>query len=423
MLDIMKHRAPDGSQYNYSPNFTIGMGRLAIIDLESPDLFPIVDGKYTLSFNGEIFNYLELKKELEDLGHDFRTKSDSEVLLKAYQEWGTGMFDKLNGMFAFAIHDGESILLARDLAGEKPLYFCEDPFEFASEAKALKRNDWKELSAGGCLQYDIARKTITTFHWWQLEEVEIKNPEEELEILFEDAIKIRTRSDVPYGLYYSGGVDSSLIAAFHNFEHKFTYKDGNYKKEFENVFEKIVWHLDYPIQHFSAFGLWKLAEETRSKGVKVILSGEGADELFGGYIRYLPEALYEQAQNKFPSYKTMFPVVERLHRKRWREFRGNLQELLRMADRMSSAFGIETRCPFLDKRIVNFAFSLPMKYIIDGFDTKVILKRILKKRNPDWQDFEKTGLYVSVNKWFGVTDPYDKTQYITRQKEICKKFR
>jgi len=420
MLLMMKHRAPDGMSIIEQEGFYIGMGRLAIIDLKSTGLSPYEEDGFVLSFNGEIYNYIELREELGKLGWDFRTGSDIEVCLKAYRQWGPDCLQKFNGMFAFTVIHNEMIFLARDIAGEKPLYYDLDRdhnFSFASEAKALGLS-CLELPPAHYATYQLNSSNGLEFHkYWEPEKIEISDPERELEVLLEDAVKIRTQSDVPYGLYLSGGVDSTLISTFHNFEHTFTYQDKDYQEEFLEKFPKILWHLDYPISSFSAFGLYKLAEEA-SKKVKVVLSGEGADELFGGYVRYIQPHFNSLAQKKFPSYRSMFQPAKNVQQSGLEEFNGNLRELLRMGDRMASAFSIENRCPFLDKRIINFAFSLPEEYKINGLNTKVILNRILKKRKPDYKEIEKQGMYCSVNNWLGESDPLDKKMYTTYQHEI-----
>lgn len=398
MLQTMKHRAPDDEGVVNIGKYEIGMGRLAVIDLRSGGLCPFQDDEITLAFNGEIYNYIELREELRD-SYEFKTDSDTEVLAAAYRKWGIGCLDKLNGMFAFAIFDGEQIVLARDIAGEKPLYYDTNPFRFASEAKAL---NWrcKSLPPASYLVYKNGAVRIQ--RWWEPPvnaKLNLDRAEEMLERLLEDSIKLRTRSDVPYGLYLSGGVDSTLISTFHKFDHTFTYtSDDSQKEEFLWVLPKIVWHLDYPVKSFSAFGLWKLAEQAHKAGVKVVLSGEGADELFGGYVRYLPNAFNYHARRDYPSYTGLFPYHgdEGLA-----EFYGNLRELLRMGDRMAGAWGIENRCPFLDKRIIEFAHALPLDYKIEFLDTKIILNNILYKRKPDYKPIEKAGLFVPVNKWIG----------------------
>lgn len=392
------------------------MGRLKILDLDSPNLCPVVDGNLVLTYNGELYNYLELREELIKLGHEFHTESDSEVLLKAYKEWSTDCLSKFNGMFAFAIYNGTSFFLARDIAGEKPLYYRKTDFAFASEAKAL----------GKCIEFPPAHYATWTgthlqFHrYWfpptKEREVDLSTAVGELDALLQSAVSLRTRAHVPYALYKSGGIDSSLIATYHVFEHQYTYEDrSEYKDEFLKTFPKILWHLDYPIKSFSAFGLWKLAEEA-SKEVKVVLSGEGADELFGGYVRYVPNEFNRLARREFPSYQALFPYKDMLRE----EFHGNMRELLRMGDRMAGAWGIENRCPFLDKRVIEFAMSLPMRHKIDGLNTKVILRELLKRRNPSYRFEEKRGLYCSVNSWLGSSEKYGKDAYTKYQKELCK---
>jgi len=141
MIDSQRHRAPDEHGIYKDKNIELGMGRLKIIDLSSPGLAPYQEEGLVLSYNGEIYNYLELKKELKKEGWEFHTSSDTEVLMKSWRQWGTKMFDKLNGMYAIAIYDSKKkkLLLARDIAGEKPLYYYHHgkKFMFASEAKAL----------------------------------------------------------------------------------------------------------------------------------------------------------------------------------------------------------------------------------------------------------------------------------------------
>ena len=420
MLRIQAHRAPDGTGIVDVGGFFLGMGRLAILDLTSSGLCPIVDGENVLAFNGELYNYIELRGELEKKGYAFNTTGDSEVLLKAFEEWGIECLQHFNWMGAFAIYRGGKIFIARDVAGEKPLYYKlgnrERNFALASEAKSLDFNCY-ELPPAYFGVYDLNNNKLSIESWWQLPHRNYSGTYEEalteLDGLLESSVSLRTRADVPYGLYYSGGIDSSLISSYHDFYQKFTYEDKDYKDEFLSIFPKILWHLDYPIKSFTPFGLWKLAEEA-SKKVKVVLSGEGADELFGGYVRYVPNEFNRKAQKEFPSYKGLFPYKDMLRE----EFNGNMRELLRMGDRMASAFGIENRCPFLDRRIIEFAFSLPMEWKIDGLTTKKILRDLIKRRIPDYQFEEKKGLYCSVNSWLGETNPFDKETYWNYQQSL-----
>lgn len=420
MLMTMNHRSPDGVNVIHG-QFQMGMGRLAIIDTKNTR-FPFEYKNKILSFNGEIYNYIELRKELEGLGHTFETEGDTEVLLHAYDEWGKECLDKLNGMFAFAILEGDTVFLARDIAGEKPLFFHDQPFKFASEAKALQ---WKgvEFPPAYRALYSLTEKKFLYFEpWWVFKkrDINLETAEAELEALLEDSIRLRTRSDVPYALYLSDGVDSNLIHSFTPNINTLTYIDKLHDgSEFKELLPRIVWHLDYPIDSFSAFGLWKLAEEAHGDGIKVILSGEGADELFGGYIRYVPYAMNLKARDLYPSYKDMFPVMGDPG---FIDFVGKMRGLLRMGDRMASAWGVENRCPFLDRRIIEFAYSLPPELRMYGFDTKIILKRILAKRNPHYVFKEKHGLYCSVNKWLEVDDALSKGAYLTEQNKQWQKF-
>lgn len=421
MLSLMRHRAPDDEGI-VKNGIWLGMGRLAIHDLVSKGLCPIERDGMTLVFNGELYNFLELKKELIKLGHKFYTQNDSEVLLASYCEWKEKCLDKFNFMGAFAISDGKKIFLARDIAGEKPLYFQAKPFRFASEAKALnfKCTEFPQAHFG---VYDIHKKTLKIKRWWTPPKSgsykgTFKQALKEIDELLADSVRLRTLSDVPYGLYFSKGIDSTLLSSYHPFKHKFTYVDGDYKNEFNKIFPKILWHLDYPVKSFSAFALWKLADKA-SKKVKVVISGEGADELFGGYVRYVPNEFNRLAQIKFPSYKNLFPYRDLMGE----EFNGNLLELLRMGDRMTSAFGVENRCPFLDRRIIEFAISLPMEWKINGFETKLPLRELLKKRVPKYKDFEKKGLFCNVNKWIGAEEEgFGKDSYLNLQKKIIDKM-
>ena len=420
MLEIQQHRSPDGMNVR-SGDFCIGMGRLAIIDTEN-DEFPMTRDGLTLTFNGEIYNYMDLRRELERIGHTFTTNTDTEVLLRAYHEWGEGCLDRLNGMFAFAVlHPDGSVFAARDIAGEKPFYFTTEPFRFASEAKALGF-DCRELPRAHKLWHQGGHTIVN--EWFTPQRVyvppKLGDAVNALSVLLEDSVRLRTRSDVPYGIYLSDGIDSTLLSTYHWFSDTFTYRDDKHDgARFRDLLPRIVWHLDYPVHSFSAYGLWTLAEQARDTGVKVVISGEGADELFGGYVRYVKNEFNRKAASQFPSYKRLFPHE---HDILLDEFNGNMQELLRMSDRMASAHGVENRCPYLDRRIIEFAWSLPMEWKIDGMTTKVILRELLARRLPSYEVGEKHGLYCSVNEWLGEKDPLDKKEYLSLQNALWKKF-
>lgn len=474
MLEIQRHRAPDEEGVFKDGPLELGMGRLKILDLVSSGLAPYQEDHFVLAYNGEIYNYPELRKELKQKGWNFRTTGDTEVLMKAWREWGLKMFEKLNGMFAIALYDQrrKRILLARDIAGEKPLYYYHrgKNFAFASEAKAFTkivplrhRTDrffeafqhcygttlWQnvyELPAAHYMIYDLRKRTFSIKPYWEFKPRKInpKTAQEELEELLTDAVKIRTRSDAPYGLYYSRGIDSTLISALYDFEHKFYFDDTkDWKDDFFKNISRVVWHLDFPVGSLSSYPLWKLAERARKK-VKVVLSGEGADEIFGGYVRYIPIAREYEMRHKYPSYNYLFgkfyspytdgfakitvrnndlefvkeqlkPFFEMfedpISAMGFADFKLVMPSLLQMGDRMAGAFGIENRCPFLDRRVIEFGFSLPPEFKISGLDQKVILRKILAKKGMYTPLYaEKKGLSIVFNKWLGKKD-WDRSAY------------
>lgn len=477
MMALQRHRAPDEEGVYKDDHAELGMGRLKILDLQSPGLSPYQEDHFVLCYNGEIYNYIELKKELERYGWKFRTTGDTEVLMKAWRQWGAGMFEKLNGMFAFAIYDtrAKTITLARDIAGEKPLYYYAkgNVFAFASEAKALSavvpleqqesrffeafqhiHHDtlWKHVKIippAHYLVYDIKKNTQELKTYWDLKlrDINPKTAEEELEALLEDAVRIRTRSDVPYALYYSGGIDSSLISTFHDFAHQFFFDNKlDWKDDFFANIDTVTYHLDFPVGSLSSYPLWKLAQQA-SKNVKVIISGEGADEIFGGYVRYLPVAREWELRTHFPSYnaylfakyfryfsyldafasltvrnddiefvrETLRPYFERfsdpITAMGYADFKIIMPSLLQMGDRMAGAFGIENRCPFLDRRIIEFGFSLPPELKISGCLQKVPLRHLLEKRGLlEPLEGEKRGLTIVFNQWFDKKD-WDRSLY------------
>jgi asparagine synthase (glutamine-hydrolysing) len=475
MIACQKHRAPDESGIYKDAPLELGMGRLKIIDMKSPGLAPYREDEFVLSYNGEIFNYIELRKELEKKRWKFRTTSDTEVLMKSYREWGVKMFDKLNGMFAFALYDSKKkqILLARDIAGEKPLYYFHrgKTFAFCSEAKAfasvfpLEAQDnpffdtfqhcfgttlWKDvydLPPAHYMLYDVKANTTKLVEYWKFQPktIKLKTAVEELEDLIGDAVKIRLRSDVPVALYYSQGIDSSLLSTYHTFDHKsflMTPRTGG-KISLKHLGD-LTRHLDFPVGSLSTYPLWKLAERA-SKHVKVVLSGEGADEVFGGYVRYLPIAREYELLQRYPSYQYIFgkyypPYLDGFAKMTARnenvelakeyirpyfemfadpisamgfaDFKLVMPSLLQMGDRMAGAFGLENRCPFLDRRVIEFGFSLPPELKISGLEQKLILRRVLEKRGltAPLRD-EKKGLTIRFNQWLGRKD-WDRSSYV-----------
>lgn len=474
MIDIQKHRAPDEHGVFSDARIEMGMGRLKIIDLASEGLAPYQEDEFVLAYNGEIYNYIELRKELKRAGWNFRTTSDTEVLMKAWRAWGMKMFDRLNGMFAFALYDRKrgKLVLARDIAGEKPLYVYRRGrvFGFASEAKALAsalslkpRDDarfrafqhvltetlWEDVEtfpAAHAAVLDLRTGAYKVRPYWEFKprDIDPKTAVEELESLLEDSVKLRTRADVPYGLYYSKGIDSSLIADLFPFREKFFFDDQqDWKDDFFANIDRIAWHLDFPVGSLSSYPLWKLAERA-SKRVRVVLSGEGADEIFGGYIRYMPIAREWEMRRRYPSYSYLFgkyypayldgfaritarnedieivretlrPYFEMfedpVNAMGFADFKIVMPSLLQMGDRMAGAWSLENRCPFLDRRVIEFGFSLPSELKIAGLDQKTILRKVLARRGvfAPLRD-EKKGLTIKFNTWFGNGD-WDRSRY------------
>jgi len=485
MIEIQKHRAPDDSGYYLDKNIALGMGRLKIIDLYSKNLCPRMEDNLVLCFNGEIYNYLEIKNQLKSK-HKFSTTSDTEVLIKSWKEYGTETLKLLNGMFAFSIYNTKKkkIYLVRDIAGEKPLYYYYDSknFIFASEAKAIhsiKKLEFKksefyenfqhclgdtlfknlyELPPAHYLEYCIRTHKIKIVEYWKFKKkiINLKTAEEEFEFLLEDSVKLRLRSDVKIGLYLSDGVDSNLLSSFYKFDNTFHFNDNqDWKKDFFKNIKKITYHLDFPVGSLSSYPLWKLAEKA-SKHVKVVISGEGADEIFGGYIRYLPISLLWELEKEFPSYKYFFSknyesylnsyskissrneigtsfILNKFKKyfemfddpvsaMGFADFKTIMPSLLQMGDRMSGAFGIENRCPYLDKRIIEFGFSLPYNLKINHLTQKIMIRKLALKRGLKKPLLvEKKGLTIKFNQWFKRQD-WDRKFYVNVLNKNWKKI-
>jgi asparagine synthase (glutamine-hydrolysing) len=361
MTDVIRHRGPDDNghwlsrvpAYLHQPEVGVALGfrRLSIIDVEGGHQ-PLCneDESVWLVFNGEIYNYRELRQRLEGAGHQFRTDSDTETIVHLWEDLGPECVQHLNGMFAIAIWDTKkrTLFLARDRLGKKPLYYYHRPGQlvFGSELKVLtevpdfpKRVDPRAIDMFLTYQYiphpytiyEGVRKLppghfalysqdkLEVKKYWNLDlnhEVEIAEAEasERLQELLTDSIKLRLRSDVPLGAFLSGGIDSSLIVRLaqdqltqplHTFSIGFSEADydetayarmvaqavGTVHEEFRvtpdavSVLDQLAWHYDEPFGDSSAIPTWYLSELTR-KHVTVALSGDGGDELFGGYDRY-----------------------------------------------------------------------------------------------------------------------------------------
>ncbi len=351
MCDIMRHRGPDDDGRYCHGAIGLGMRRLNIIDLHNGQQ-PIwnEDGSVVVVFNGEIYNYQDLRRELQGLGHQFRTQSDTEVLVHLYEERGEAFLQDLNGMFAIALWDlrTETLILARDRFGEKPLHYRQlgDGIEFASEMKSilcgLDSSPALDLEAvhqyflfhyipAPLTIYQGIRKLLPGHYLrcanGQVEEIKYWDftyePDwsrdetyfsEGLTALLEDAVRLRLVSDVPLGAFLSGGIDSSIVVGLMSrlmdrpvqtfsigFEEA-QHDESRFAQEVADAFgadhhtqivkasamallQRLVWHCDEPFADSSALPTFLLSDMTR-RGVTVALSGDGGDELFGGYDRY-----------------------------------------------------------------------------------------------------------------------------------------
>ena len=477
MTDSIAHRGPDGEGWYQSKGLGFGHRRLAIVDLSPLGHQPMVtqDGRYALTYNGEIYNHREIRKELVSKGHFFRSQTDSEVVLHAWAEWGSGCVTKFNGMFAFAVWDSvqQELFLVRDRYGIKPMYFCRTSkhLVFASEIKAILQHPhvFAELDHEGLLEYltfqnflstktllkgiflvpsasiskiDTRSFEVETRRYWDFhfespkQNVDEREWEEELDRLLKQAVSRQLTADVEIGSYLSGGMDSGTLVALASRELKnlktFTcgfdlssasgielgfderekaeamsaiFKTEHYERvlksgDMEMCMQDLVWHLEEPRvgQSYPNYYAAKLA----SKFVKVVLSGTGGDELFAGYPwRYFRASGSQNFESFIDDYykywqrlvdnrhiKPMFSPISKHVEKVWTRniFRNTfsphhielngpedyvnhslyfeaktfLQGLLLVEDKLSMAHGLETRVPFLDNDLVDFAMECPI---------------------------------------------------------------
>jgi asparagine synthase (glutamine-hydrolysing) len=346
--DVLTHRGPDSSGLWHDAQVALGFRRLKVIDLSPAGDQPMAneDGAIHVVFNGEIYNYRELRDELRTHGHTFKSQSDTEVLVHGYEQWGEAMLPKLRGMFAFAIWDSNErrLLLARDPLGVKPLYFCERPgfVAFASEAKALfflgvkaefdpvaldealtwryvppPRSGFKDIEKLPPGNLAWAKAGVLEYRpWWDLPRVDAKAAE--LDEQLARAVKRRLVADVPLGAWLSGGIDSALVASkigsgTKSFCAGFTQAEyderalarlsaqalGTTHTDFEvpadifRLLPQIVWHADEPFFDSSCLPTFVLSEMTKPHAT-VVLSGDGGDETFAGYDRYAGMQQYER---------------------------------------------------------------------------------------------------------------------------------
>lgn len=542
MTDAIAHRGPDGEGFFIDSFIGLGHRRLAIIDLSPAGHQPMQsrDGRYVISYNGEIYNFQEIRVELESLGYQFHSKTDTEVALHAWTEWGEKALDRFNGMFAFAVWDRREceLTLARDRYGIKPLYYTHngDKLLFGSEVKAIMEYpasrmemDKKALLEyftfqnifsdrtlfkgvrilpAGCLMRvrlgERAKPTVKRYWDYSFSEPESPGDEreyiEELDRLFTIAVSRQLVSDVELGSYLSGGMDSGSITAiaarqlpyiktfcvgfdlnsasgielgfdereqaeymsylFMTEHYEMVLKSG----DMERIMPDLAWHLEEPrvgqsYPNFYAAGL-------ASKFCKVVLSGAGGDELFGGYPwRYYRAVVNENFEHYIDKYykywQRLIPnsVLRDVFRPIWEEvkdvwtrdiFRDVFVEhaekltrpedyinhslyfeaktflhgLLVVEDKLSMAHGLETRVPFLDNDLVDFAMKLPVRFKLGNLgevvrlnenepgpktskyfkktrDGKLILRKMMSKYIPDdVAQREKQGFSAPDASWF-----------------------
>lgn len=479
MSSELAHRGPDGAGVFVDGAVALGHRRLAIIDLSSAGQQPMAtpDGRYALTYNGEVYNYRELRAQLRSLGHRIESETDSEVVLHAFVEWGPKCVERFNGMFAFAVWDAEqgSLFLARDRYGIKPLYyaFFGNTLLFASEQKALLAHPAasREVDLEGLFEYltfqnlftrrtllagihlfpagswavvrsGESKRELSLTRYWDFDFAEPEHAAdraeyvEELDRLFVQAVVRQLVGDVDIGSYLSGGMDSGSIAAvaatqlplLRTFTVGFdvhsasglelqcderdsaefmSYRFGTEHYEMvlkagdmARAFPKLVWHLEEPRvgQSYPNF----YAAQVASRFGKVVLAGTGGDELFCGYpwryYRAMDNTSFEDYVDKYYDYwqrlttkeeiRSVFSPVwsqvrqvetrtifrDALHRQEsalrpvdyinhsmYLEAKTFLHGLLVVEDKLSMAHSLETRVPFLDNDLVDFAMKVPVQ--------------------------------------------------------------
>lgn len=543
MTDSIAHRGPDGEGFYIDSFIGLGHRRLAIIDLSPAGHQPMAteDGNYIITYNGEVYNFQELRVELESFGHMFRSKTDTEVVLKAYVQWREDCVKRFNGMFAFAIWDktSQELFIARDRYGIKPLYYTiiGPTLIFGSEQKAIIAHPkvQRKLDMEGLVEYFtfqniftdrtlfkgikifpsgcIARiplgkiiQKMNLIRYWDFNFQEPDNPTteeeyiDELDRLFRQAVNRQLISDVEVGSYLSGGMDSGSITAIAAtqlpFIKTFTcgfdlhsasglelgyderekaellsyrFKTEHYEMvlkagDMERILPRLAWHLEEPRVGQSYPNYY--AAQLASKFVKVILSGVGGDELFGGYPwRYYRAVVnddFEEYVDKYYVYwhrlipnkaiheiftpvweevkhvwtRDLFRDVFQIHSGKlnspedyinhsfYFEAKTFLHGLLVVEDKLSMAHSLETRVPFLDNDLVDFAMQIPvrlklknlkevirlnenepapknLKYFQKVRDGKLILRKMMERYVPqEITNGEKKGFTAPDASWF-----------------------
>ena len=476
MITIIEHRGRDGHGVfiDEMNGVAFGHARLSILDLSTAAAQPFKtkDSTAVLIYNGEIYNFSELKKELSS-SFNFRSSGDTEVLLRGWQKWGKGVLNRTKGMYAFGLFEPaqHTLFLALDRFGIKPLYVYEDAnwFAFSSEIKAFfclpgveaelatehlsEYFTYRWVAGENTLFKKIKRlepATYLTFNtctfrsqqkkYYEIKKIPVPAQaevcESELIRLLENSVQQHLIADVPVGLQLSGGVDSSLIASIaiqqkktnlHSFSigikrpgwNEFKYSRLVAKKlgtihhelyfdenDFCALLPELTYHMDEPINHLHSVPMYLLSKEAR-KHVTVLMSGEGADEIFFGYKRYMgltqkksltPHDIIHSNQFGDPKLlaKVLIPYTD-TDKERSRFIQGKprnfetilgydmmtyLVPLLMRQDKMGMAATIENRVPFLDHELVEFAYNLPLSVKVSSQEAKIILKKVANRFLP-----------------------------------------
>lgn len=474
MVMSQSHRGPDAQGLFNDSHVSLGHNRLSIIDLNAISNQPFHSGcgRYVMVYNGEIYNYKELKGRVSD--DNFKTHSDTEVLLKLYAQYGSIILDWLNGMFSFAIWDKQEqkLFCARDRFGVKPFFYAvdEESFFFASEIKAIhaagiskrinhtvladylakgsygmpNESFWygvDQLPGGHSLTFDLETKKLEIKRYYDFvrriqEALPLQSQEELTRAYFpliHDAVALRFVSDVPVGFNLSGGLDSSLLVSFVNSTNKdanknieaFTFYTGdpNYDEfpwvemlleQYENplnrikltvenlpmLAEELAFFQDEPFGGFPTIAYSQIFREARKKGVKVLLDGQGMDESWAGYDYYHTKNSQSLVQGiKSPLTRNKVFDIEFLSKSRditypapfdsdllnlqYRDiFYTKIPRALRFNDRISMQHSVELREPFLDYRLVEFAFSQEEKWKIRNQVGKWYLRQFAQEIVP-----------------------------------------
>ena len=527
MNDRIIHRGPNAEGFYVDETLALGHRRLSIIDINGGNQ-PIYneDKSIIIVYNGEVYNYRELKKELKN--YKFTTKSDTEVILHGYEEWGYDIVNKLRGMFAFCIYDKnkEELFIARDHFGIKPLYYYQNKeiFMFASEIKSFldipgfKKELNKEmlgayltfsftpgsntffkdvykLSPGHYMTVNTKTKKIKITKYFTLKfsktEKDYESIVEDISKAMKESVKYHLISDVEVGSFLSSGIDSSYLVSIARPEKTYTvgyenkkYSEINYakdltdrlgiknisskisKEEYMKAISDVFYHMDEPTTDACSIAVYFLSK-LASKDVKVVLSGEGADEFFGGYNSYddnpytkLPLFLRKMIahcckilpKNKYTKYlirrgksledsyvsinrnfyddelKDILKVDDYLKNKdilkdTYKEYKNESElnkklaidirywltdNIMLIVDKMTMAFSIESRVPFTDIEIFKLASTLPKEYKIKNKTTKAALRDAAKKDIPNESyKKKKLGFPVPIREWIKEDDFYE----------------